>query len=285
VILIPEAPEVESMVRVLSEDLKPPFVLTLLSYDPAIMQKIPPHISSSGSLGVVRRISRLSKFIVLKTQDYVVTLHPAFTGVLLPSFWDKYPDGHRVKFERTALSGCDHSTLYWHDRRRFSKVWIQSRRDYDEDPYWKSFGPDVLSEVIDASFASRVKEKIGSSKRTIRDLLLDQHVISGIGNIYVAEILYESRIHPDSKMLDITSDQFLTLLETAHKIMNSSLDVGGTSVWTYLNSRLEKGQYQKNLKVFKQSKCPLGHEVVREKKGSRGSYYCPTCQKKGGTND
>src|SRR5919107_1416284 len=136
---------------------------------------------------------------------------------------------------------------------------------------------------FDAGYLQRV---IGSRRAQIKPLLLDQKVVSGIGNIYADEILYDARLHPRRKANTLSEDEW----EALHAAIRSNLAAGvehrGTKVRLYKDVLDRPGEYQNYLRVFEKhgQPCPgCEGEVVREKVSGRPSHFCPACQQEDGS--
>ena len=140
-------------------------------------------------------------------------------------------------------------------------------------------GPEPLEEEFDAGYLQRA---IGSRRAQIKPLLLDQKVVSGIGNIYADEILYDARLHPRRKANTLSEDEW----EALHAAIRSNLAAGvehrGTTVRLYKDVLDRPGEHQNYLRVFEKHgrPCPgCRGEVVREKVSGRPTHFCPACQR------
>ena len=145
-----------------------------------------------------------------------------------------------------------------------------------------SLGPEPFEEEFDAGYLQRV---IGSRRAQIKPLLLDQKVVSGIGNIYADEILYDARLHPRRKANALSEGEW----EALHAAIRSNLAAGvehrGTTVRLYKDVLDRPGEHQNYLRVFEKhgQPCPgCEGEVVREKVSGRPSHFCPACQREDG---
>jgi formamidopyrimidine-DNA glycosylase len=146
-------------------------------------------------------------------------------------------------------------------------------------------GPEPLEEGFDEGY---LRDKIGSRRAQIKPLLLDQKVVSGIGNIYADEILYDARLHPRRKANTLTEAEW----EALHAAIRANLAAGvehrGTTVRLYRDVLDRPGEHQNYLRVFEKHgrPCPgCEGEVVREKVGGRPSHFCPACQREDGPGD
>jgi formamidopyrimidine-DNA glycosylase len=118
----------------------------------------------------------------------------------------------------------------------------------------------------------------------IKTALLNQEIMSGVGNIYADETLWRARIHPETSTHDVTRKQLVTILDCAKEVMQEALDKGGTSFDDlYINVNGESGFFEQSLAVYGQElqPCPrCGREVRRITFGARSSHFCPKCQVK-----
>jgi formamidopyrimidine-DNA glycosylase len=137
-------------------------------------------------------------------------------------------------------------------------------------------------EPLDAGFdAQYLRRKLSSRKAQIKALLLDQKVISGIGNIYVDEILYDARLHPRRKANTLSAEEWNALGAAIRKNLAAGIEHRGTTVRLYRDVLGRPGQHQDYLRVFEKHGEPCarcGSVVLREKVGGRPTHYCPTCQ-------
>ncbi|MGF1473321.1 MAG: bifunctional DNA-formamidopyrimidine glycosylase/DNA-(apurinic or apyrimidinic site) lyase [Rubrobacteraceae bacterium] len=167
--------------------------------------------------------------------------------------------------------------LYLRDETRFTRARLLAKAALEErlaslgpEPFSEEFGPRYLSEAI------------GSRKAQIKSLLLDQKVVSGIGNIYVDEILYDARLHPRRKANTLSGGEWEALSEAIRDNLAAGVEHRGTTVRLYRDVLDRPGTHQDYLRVFEKhgGPCPeCGGEVVREKVGGRPTHYCPTCQR------
>jgi len=170
--------------------------------------------------------------------------------------------------------------LFLRDETGFTRARLL---DADElEDRLSSLGPEPFEEEFDAGYLQRV---IGARRAQIKPLLLDQKVVSGIGNIYADEILYDARLHPRRKANTLSGDEW----EALHAAIRSNLAAGiehrGTTVRLYKDVLDRPGDHQNYLRVFEKhgQPCPgCEGEVVREKVSGRPSHFCLACQREDG---
>jgi formamidopyrimidine-DNA glycosylase len=170
--------------------------------------------------------------------------------------------------------------LFLRDETGFTRARLLDADELQER--LSSLGPEPLEEEFDAGYLQRT---IGSRRVQIKPLLLDQKVVSGIGNIYADEILYDARLHPRRKANTLSEDEW----EALHAAIRSNLAAGiehrGTTVRLYKDILDRPGEHQNYLRVFEKhgQPCPgCEGEVVREKVSGRPTHFCPACQREDG---
>jgi formamidopyrimidine-DNA glycosylase len=171
--------------------------------------------------------------------------------------------------------------LFLRDETGFTRARMLDAGELEER--LSSLGPEPLEDGFEADYLPRA---IGSRRAQIKPLLLDQKVISGIGNIYVDEILYDARLHPRRKANTFSEEEWQAL----HRAIRSNLAAGvehrGTTVRLYRDVLDRPGEHQNYLRIFEKhgQSCPgCEGEVVREKVSGRPSHYCPACQREDGS--
>jgi formamidopyrimidine-DNA glycosylase len=171
--------------------------------------------------------------------------------------------------------------LFLRDETGFTRARVLDAGELEER--LSSLGPEPLEDGFEADYLPRA---IGSRRAQIKPLLLDQKVISGIGNIYVDEILYDARLHPRRKANTLSEEEWQAL----HRAIRSNLAAGvehrGTTVRLYRDVLDRPGEHQNYLRVFEKhgQPCPgCEGEVVREKVSGRPSHFCPACQREDGS--
>jgi formamidopyrimidine-DNA glycosylase len=167
--------------------------------------------------------------------------------------------------------------LFLRDETGFTRTRLL---DADElEARLSSLGPEPLEEEFDAGY---LKRAIGSRRAQIKPLLLDQKVVSGIGNIYADEILYDARLHPRRKANTLSEDEWEALYAAIRSNLTAGVEHRGTTVRLYKDVLDRPGEHQNYLRVFEKHgrPCPgCEGEVVREKVSGRPTHFCPACQK------
>ncbi len=237
----------------------------------------------------IKSVKRKGKLLILeidKNQDLLI--HLKMTGQLVYRAKDGKATvgGHPIvnqktlpnKFTRVIFYFNNGSILYFNDVRKFGYMRLTEKKETEN--ILGKIGPDALTKEFNYKYFLQIVEK--NPKKKIKAFLLDQALISGLGNIYTDEALFSSGIRPDKPAGKIKKDKLKKLFSEIKKILLKSIELGGTSFSDYLNSQGSQGGFQKKLQVYGRAgeKClKCGTKIVKTKIAGRTSSYCPKCQK------
>jgi formamidopyrimidine-DNA glycosylase len=174
--------------------------------------------------------------------------------------------------------------LFLRDQTGFSRARLLDADELEER--LSSLGPEPLEEGFGVEY---LREILGSRRAQIKPLILDQKVVSGIGNIYADEILFDARLHPRRKANTLSDEEWAALHAAIRKNLAAGVEHRGTTVRLYRGVLNRPGEHQDYLRVFEKhgKPCPegCGGEVVRESVGGRPTHYCPECQRLSGDGE
>jgi formamidopyrimidine-DNA glycosylase len=274
---MPELPEVETYIR----DLTP----LLHGRQVASAQvRWPRTIAAPEPDTFVQRISgqrfvnfgRRAKYMLLSMDSGdTLIVHLRMTGHLLLQPGNIEPDAHT----HVVLGLDDGRQLHFQDARKFGRIWLTS----DPASVLARLGPEPL----DASFLPEtLGRKIAGRKAPIKNLLLDQTILAGVGNIYADEALHLAGIHPARPGGGLTAEELARLHRAIQDILGAALGSGGSSlgnsnVQNYVRPGGEPGAFQTNHRVYQRTGQPClrcGSPIERLVIGQRSAHFCPTCQ-------
>ena len=170
--------------------------------------------------------------------------------------------------------------LFLRDETGFTRARLLD--DTELEKRLASLGPEPLEDSFDAR---HLKWVLGGRRVQLKPALLDQKVVSGIGNIYVDEILYDARLHPRRKANTLSDAEWAALYRAIRENLAAGVEHRGTTVRLYRDVLNRPGSHQDYLRVFEKhgKPCPdCEGKVVREKVGGRPTHYCPSCQREDG---
>ena len=146
-------------------------------------------------------------------------------------------------------------------------------------PFLKTLGPDPFSEQFNFSY---LLEKIKKREINIKDFLLNQHLIAGIGNIYASEILFDTRIKPQRKSCSLNKIECEKIVESTRKILKKAIKAGGTTISDYKKLDGSEGKFKNELLVYgrESENCVTCQSSIQKiKQSNRSTFFCPNCQK------
>lgn len=217
-------------------------------------------------------IKRKGKYIIFVLNHHVMIMHLRMEGKFFIKAHEAYDKHEHVIFKFN--SGLE---LRYHDVRKFGTIHL-----LNIDGYEKLYPMNALGDEPKDINASIFYKNIHTSKRPIKAVLLDQHIISGLGNIYVDETLFLARVHPTRLATSITKKEAYLLVDSAKQVLEKAIKLGGTTIRSYTSSLGVHGRFQNELNVHTRQGllCPVcGNEIIKIKVAGRGSYVCTTCQK------
>ncbi|MBS4199942.1 DNA-formamidopyrimidine glycosylase [Bacillus sp. FJAT-49732] len=273
---MPELPEVEVVRRSLVELVAGKKIIDVNVGWPKIIKRPEQYEQFQDALKgqTIHDVDRKGKFLVFLLDDYSLVSHLRMEGNYRLQKTEDPVDKHTHVIFRFS----DGKELRYRDVRKFGTMHLFSKGSEWTVPPLSNLGPEPFSDEFTFEY---FKGKLMKTERSIKGVLLDQTVITGLGNIYVDEVLFRSRIHPLRIANTLTDQEILELREQASTTLKESIDAGGSSVNTYMNSHGLSGTYQNELKVYgrKDQECyRCGAAVQKIKVAGRGTHFCPTCQ-------
>ena len=271
---MPELPEVETIRRGLDPRIKGKTFFQVEIYDNYLIKYPSPQDFVEYLQGcTVSEVSRRGKYLIFSLSfNRKLALHLGMTGALI------FPGEHfpKVSHLRILFQLDTGESIMYSDPRKFGGFWLL--REGEGLEKLNSLGPDWWEKVTLPLFM----EKISSRKNSrVKNLLMNQQLFSGMGNIYTDESLYRANILPFAYPGDLSEEQLKNLFYAIKGTLEEALKWGGTSTRDYLNSSGEPGGFQNRLLVYGRAgeKCTrCGWEIQKDKINGRGTYYCPFCQ-------
>ena len=239
-----------------------------------------------------KKISRRSKYLLFSfNKDIVMLVHLGMTGKLFfvnrkskkykTSFYYDINEKKDKKHDRIIFDLSNNQKLIYNDVRKFGFIKFIKRSNLDQNVHLKHLGPEPLSSNFSIGY---FKNYIKGKERTIKDLLMDQKFISGLGNIYVNEILFFSGVRPAKKIKKLTNFEIKKIIKFSKKIISKAILLGGSSIKDFSSSSGKKGSFQQLFRVYgkKGENCTKLKCKGRVKKiviANRASFFCNKCQK------
>ncbi len=265
---MPELPEVETVVRGLNRKLTGRSISAIEVFRPGTV--IWNGDTRDKDLGKVLNVSRRGKYILINMESGTIVVHLRMTGKLTLS----KGEFKQQKHDRAKIVFTDGKSLVFNDIRTFGKIEIYD--DGVEPDFLKTIGVEPLGKLFDENYLLTIIKK---KKAPIKNILLNQGLIAGLGNIYVAEILYRAGVNPTRVGLSLTKKEIAKIVKHTKEILKEAIENGGTTISDYRDSDDRRGSFQNKLAVYGQKKCICGEDIVKIKQAGRSTYYCKKCQK------
>lgn len=278
---MPELPEVEMMRRgllpivgrIIDGVIYPP-----IPYKPIQIQPHPDGLATRCQGKKIVAVERIAKRVLVRLcSDDRIVLQPKMAGIVMLA--DPPSVQHTRVVFRLRGRKPPMQFLYW-DRRGLGTVGLWSPEKVEQQLGSQRLGPDAL-----AIGASEFARRIRASRREVKVALLDQQIVAGVGNIYAAEILMASRIHPQFRCNQLSKRQCSKIHQEMIRILLDAIDQEGSTLsdGTYRNAINGEGSYQNQHLVYDRegqdcSRCRRG-VVQRIVQAQRSTFFCPICQK------
>lgn len=273
---MPELPEVETVRRIIEPQLSGRrAVRVTASRREIILRPSFNEFRREVESAVIERVGRRGKFLLIYLDSgAAVILHLRMTGRLLCA----PPDFRSIPHTHVIFELDDGMELRFSDTRRFGRFWLVRSGEEDTFSGIGKLGPEPFDEEFSPQ---RLEQKLGKSAAAVKQGLLDQSVVAGIGNIYADETLFEAGILPRRPARDIIGGEWEKIVAAARSVLGRAVEGNAVTPGEYLTG--EGGEYRYNdFYAYRREgePCRVCESVIlREKIGGRGSCYCPKCQK------
>ncbi len=302
---MPELPEVETTVRGIRTHLVGKEVVDCWTNyksdyhtgkdnikDPAYFRQFKKQIIGATIKGAERRAKNV---LITLSNGFTVLVHMKMTGHILYGIyaydkkkneWQATVDGPLKdpfnRFLRLVLTFKDGTHLALSDMRRFAKVTLIKTEDLDTSLHTKDLGPEPLEKSFDITLFK--KQLTRRSKAPIKNVLMDQSLISGIGNIYSDEILWRAGVHPESHFNVIPIKEINAMFKAMKETLKKGIDFGGDSMSDYRNIHGERGEFKEHHQAYRRTKLPCKKRgcdgtIIRKVIGGRSGHFCDVHQK------
>lgn len=266
---MPELPEVETVRRTLENFILNKKIVDIKVLYSKIIEDDPEVFIDLLKGKTFKEIDRVGKYLIFKLEDVAFVSHLRMEG--------KYQICHQgdclSKHDHVIFVLEDGKELRYNDVRKFGRMKLVDYDDYKNQLPLSKLGP----EPFDVDYLE-LYQKLKKKNKAIKTVLLDQSIMTGIGNIYANEICYQMHLNPYTKANVLSKKRVKELVEVSSSILNKAIEQGGTTIHSFSANGID-GLFQVQLKVHMQKHCPLGHEIKKVMINERGTYYCPICQK------
>lgn len=269
---MPELPEVETTARGIAPFLVGRQLSTVTVHQSSLRWPIPESIERLLPGAQCHDVSRRAKYLIFETSHGDLLAHLGMSG----SFRLSDPDTPRKTHDHIEIEVGD-LILRYHDPRRFGCfLWLKDDR---AQALLDNLGPEPLSGDFTGQW---LYQQSRNRKIPVKNFIMSNPVVVGVGNIYASESLFMAGIHPARAASRISAVRFETLAECIKQVLSRAIHSGGTTLRDFVNGQGEPGYFQQTLQVYgragepcRQCQKPIESRVI----GGRNSFFCSQCQR------
>lgn len=271
---MPELPEVETVVRTLENQIKNEEISKVTITWPRIIDSNIQEFKEKLIHQHFRRFLRRGKYLLFELDDYILICHLRMEGKFFYTT-NEEPINKHVHVIFYFTNGKE---LRYHDTRKFGRMELVGKHlDFDG---FKGLGPEPWDSKLTEQYC---KEYLKKRTVPIKQALLDQKFIAGIGNIYADEICFKMKVDPRKPCNKLTKQNRIDLIEATQEILEQAIKLGGTTIRSYTSSLGVTGRFQLEVNVHGRKGEPCQHcgtTIQKITVATRGTYFCPKCQKR-----
>ena len=289
---MPELPEVEVVKRSLTRKVQNLIIQKVNIKD----SKLRYHIDKNKFRKItglrIKKIERKSKFLLFfLNKNFIMMVHLGMTGKfffvdrkntkLKTSFYYNIDYKKEQKYDRVEFILNKNQKLIYNDVRKFGFIKLLSDKKYKNNFHLKHLGPEPLKNTFNYTY---FKNYIKGRSRVIKDILMDQKFVSGLGNIYANEILFLSKVKPSRKVKNLKEFELKKIINFTKEVLKNAIELGGSSIKDFSSSNGKKGSFQQYFNVYGKKGTTCSNTtcksiIVKSSISNRSTFFCNNCQK------
>ena len=289
---MPELPEVEVVKRSLTRKVQNLIIQKVNIKD----SKLRYHIDKNKFRKIaglrIKKIERKSKFLLFfLNKNFIMMVHLGMTGKfffvdrkntkLKTSFYYNIDYKKEQKYDRVEFILNKNQKLIYNDVRKFGFIKLLRNKKYKNNFHLKHLGPEPLKNTFNYTY---FKNYIKGRSIVIKDILMDQKFVSGIGNIYANEILFLSKVKPSRKVKNLKEFELKKIINFTKVVLKNAIELGGSSIKDFSSSNGKKGSFQQHFNVYGKKGAACSNTtcksiIVKSSISNRSTFFCNNCQK------
>jgi formamidopyrimidine-DNA glycosylase len=274
---MPELPEVETVCRGIKKNIIGRKIESIYTSDKRLRLPFPENILDLEGKKIQSVIRRARYILIEISSKQILLVHLGMSGKLL--FYQKLPEEF-AKHDHFVMGFDDGSGLIYNDPRRFGLVDLVENDKINQHPMIRNLGIEPLEKEFDAK---HLQEKLRGKKINIKTAMMDNATVVGVGNIYINESLFESKISPLKEAGSLNLEDLELLIFNIKTILQNAIDKGGSTLRDYVQLNGDVGAFQFDFKVYGREGgvCVVCEktQIKRIKQNGRSTFYCEFCQK------
>jgi formamidopyrimidine-DNA glycosylase len=289
---MPELPEVEVVKRSLTRKVQNLIIQKVNIKD----SKLRYHLDKNKFRKIrglrIKKIERKSKFLLFfLNKNFIMMVHLGMTGKfffvdrkntkLKTSFYYNIDYKKEQKYDRVEFILNKNQKLIYNDVRKFGFIKLLSNKEYKDNFHLIHLGPEPLKNTFNYTY---FKNYIKGRSRVIKDILMDQKFVSGLGNIYANEILFLSKVKPSRKVKNLKEFELKKIINFTKEVLKNAIELGGSSIKDFSSSNGKKGSFQQHFNVYGKKGATCSNTtcksiIVKSSISNRSTFFCNNCQK------
>jgi formamidopyrimidine-DNA glycosylase len=271
---MPELPEVETTLRGIAPHVTGRRVTAVMARTPKLRRPIPPELGERLVGRVIERVERRAKYLLFRCGDGTAIIHLGMTGTLRIAQADSEPGKH----DHLDLVMDDGHILRFRDPRKFGLA-LWTSNDPLAHPLLAGLGPEPFPPDFNGSYLFARSRK---RRTAIKQLMMDNRFVVGVGNIYANEALFRAGIRPERPAESVSEEECVRLATAIGAVLHEAIAEGGTTLRDFVVAEVPSGYFRIRLAVYGRGGEPCtacGAPILRTRIGNRSTWLCPVCQK------
>lgn len=277
---MPELPEVESLRRILARSVVGRTIVGAVVREPRLRRTVAHDLAATIAGRSIEAIGRRAKYLLIEMSgDHLMMVHLGMSGSLTHRRADFDARSFDARHDHVEFTLDDGTCVVYNDPRRFGLMMLLPRIEVAALAELKHLGPEPFAKEFNADYLWRVSR---GRKGAIKNFLMDQRIVAGVGNIYASEILFRARVRPTRHAGRVTRAELGRIATITAQVLREAIGSRGTTFRSYRDSQGQPGRFANKLRVYDREgkpcvECatPIRAIVI----GQRSSFYCPRCQK------
>ena len=289
---MPELPEVEVVKRSLTRKVQNLIIQKVNIKDSKLRYYLDKNKFRKIIGSRIKKIERKSKFLLFfLNKNFIMMVHLGMTGKfffvdrkntkLKTSFYYNIDYKKEQKYDRVEFILNKNQKLIYNDVRKFGFIKLLSNKEYKDNFHLIHLGPEPLKNTFNYTY---FKNYIKGRSRVIKDILMDQKFVSGLGNIYANEILFLSKVKPSRKVKNLKEFELKKIINFTKEVLKNAIELGGSSIKDFSSSNGKKGSFQQHFNVYGKKGATCSNTtcksiIVKSSISNRSTFFCDNCQK------
>jgi formamidopyrimidine-DNA glycosylase len=277
---VPELPEVESLRRILARSIVGRNFTDVKINERRLRRAIATDFGQQIIGASIQGISRRAKYLVIELDgERLMLVHLGMSGSLTHRSNGADFGTFDRRHDHVVFHLDDRSRLVYNDPRRFGLIRLLARAELESTEELAGIGPEPFVKAFNGEYLWRASR---ARMAAIKNLLMDQRIVAGVGNIYASEILFRAGVRPTRRAGKIARAEADRIAEITPQVLREAIGNGGTTFRSYRDSQGQPGRFAGQLRVYDREGKPCltcGTPIRAIVVGQRSSFYCPRCQR------